>query len=42
MPSDTDARIPAQLDVVAWPDSVIDVLGFTVAGRRRCPLTPAS
>jgi hypothetical protein len=28
MPIDTDARIPAQLDVVPWPDSVIDVLGF--------------
>ena len=28
MPIDPNARIPAQLAVVAWPDSVIDVLGF--------------
>jgi hypothetical protein len=28
MDIDTNPRIPAQLAVVAWPDSVIDVLGF--------------
>ncbi len=28
MTNDPNARIPAQLAVVAWPDSVIDALGF--------------